>query len=269
MVKGIRPFEGTVIDETGFKVVFSNSGQKLHPNPNPVNYEKKIVKCAHPSCDETGKFMYHVCSKHRNELFHIADWVGLLRLDEDVIEKSIKRSHHLDAPLLNAYAPAHAATTEYLVLWMGNNNAKKKLVDKFIDATLHTVAGKIPDATTLQLNYESDSRIRPTKIIKELAEVVQNLFPNTEFAEKIIKSVRLKIKGKVFILNIPIRIIAALLITGFACEESNRGDLWFRIANNVKPEKQRRAGAYMSVVYYLLRRHSNATTRQAKISLRM
>lgn len=67
--------------------------------------------------------------------------------------------------------------------------------------------------------------------------------------------------------KVPLRVVAALTLVGLACEESNRGDLWF--VNKYKGGKgSTRASIYMPIAYYLLRRHTRALDKQARMSLR-
>ena len=261
-------FEGTAIHEGRFRVVISNSGTKLHANPNPVNYAGLQVRCEQQGCNKVGKYLYRVCGARKHKFLHTTDWVGLLRPDDGVLGQPVKIPVRRGAPIINVFAPAHSATSEYLVLWMGQDSSRQVVMDKFIDGTLDAIVGKIPDATTLQSNFEANSGIQPDDVIQVLSNVIDRTLPESQFSNSIIENVRLRVGKDVFDADMPLRVVATLLITGFACEESNRGDLWYRIKHNFKPDEPRMASAYMPVVYYLLRRHTRASPTQAQKSLR-
>jgi hypothetical protein len=212
--------------------------------------------------------MYGVCPSHMDTLIHTTDWVGILEPDPGTLGNPVGGAARPADPIVNAFAPAHSATTEYLVRWMEMDSARQSVMDQFIESSLEEVVGRIPDATTLQLNLASGTGIQPDDVVRALRDVVDHVLPYAQYSVETLDDVRLKIEDDEYAVGIPLRIGAALLVVGFACEESNRSDLWFRILYDVDPLKSKRASAYMSVAYYLLRRHTKATAKQARISLR-
>jgi hypothetical protein len=74
-------------------------------------------------------------------------------------------------------------------------------------------------------------------------------------------------RHKIPLRNVPIRVVAALALVGLACEESNRGDLWFATTYR-DGIGSARASIYMPIAYYLLRRYTDASDKQARMSLK-
>ena len=135
---------------------------------------------------------------------------------------------------------------------------------------MNQIAGGVPDATTLQSNFESKVGVQPADVIQTIMNPVDSCFPVSLYQNEVISDVRIRPPEATgdFISDIPLRVIAALLVTGFACEEINRGDYWCYEHSGIDPKKSTRASVYMSAVYYFIRRHTNASSKQARMSLR-
>lgn len=250
-------YDKEVLDEGGFKVELSNRGEKLKFNPNPQNLKKELVKCKYPGCDIMTRTIFGVCTKHntgegRRKIKHMKDWIGR------IIPPGLSREQCLTD------APAHSKITEILIDWTDDEEERKKIMDDFIGDVLNNIVSNVPDASTLQKNLDGKigNALSPDDMIKMCKRLVDKHFPKKKHDE-----VRLQggsFRGK-SLDNIPIRIVAALLIVAYACEESNRGDAWFCKVNN---RESRYGNAYMSSVYFFLRRHTRATAKQARMCLK-
>jgi len=266
-----KPFIGQVIDESGFRVEFSNQGKKPHDNPCPSNPEGKKIPCRWQGCSRETKAMMGLCSEHstgkfRRQIKHPVDWIGELKAPEPKPFRPMKTGDLT----LKAYAPAHSETTELLITWMNKEEARMSIMDRFINEILKKIVGNIPDATSLQSNFETGKGEHPTDVIKKIMTPVDACFPLTSYKDEGIPNIRIRLSESPaeLVADIPVRVIAALLTTGFACEEINRGDYWCYKNSGLNPSKSSRASVYMSAVYYFIRRHTNATPKQARMSLR-
>jgi len=255
-------YNKAAIEEGGFIVEFSNQGSLPKMNPNPVNYSKVKMRCRHAGCGKQTKALYGLCTKHSTHTGdrprHTVDWIGRL------IPPGYTRAQCLTD------APPHWQITETLITWMNGHPDRVKLMDVFIsdllDGSELGVVGNIPDATTLQANFATNQtgEESPNTIVDHIKELVEKHFPKTKFETVLIDAGTYRDKS---INGMPIRVAVALLVTAFVCEESNRGDLWF-CKKYLDETKSKYASAYMSSVYYLLRRHTKATPTQAEVSLR-
>lgn len=255
-------FNKVVLSEMGFTVEFSNQGNKLMFNPNPQNLEKRRVPCF--ICGRMTNTIYGLCTKHnqknkkkgykdcRKEIKHIADWFARL------IPPGYRRNQ-----VLVEIMP-HPQITEILIKWMKKNKKREKIMDNFVKDVLESIVGNVPDATYLQksLRGEITDITTPDNLVEMTKQLVNKHFPKKDYSK-----VRLDggtFKGK-SLANIPIRIVATLLILAWACEESNRGDAWFCKINK---RESKYGNAYMPSVYYFLRRYTKATAKQARICLK-
>ena len=257
----------------GYQAVFTNKGEKPKFNPCPVNVElrrgKVFQRCLVADCRLPTKNMWGLCpgSTHTHEvvekrragrgyekvtqreplerLDHYVDWIGILE------EPSSGR---------RIVAPDHAGTTEVLMSWIGADEAKGGLVDDFLHEVLHKiVVGVVKDSTTMQLEYESGMDA-PGEVISSIGRVVEKYLGDVDYTVDWPRDVEGDFK------NVPVKLVATMLALGFAAEEANRGDFWFFKNVVGEPEKAHYASAYMSSVYYWLRR-VGATPAQARMSL--
>jgi len=272
-----RPLERFVAkfpEAGGYQIVFDNSGRKPKENPNPLNvflqsgllYEKCLVS----NCGERRDNMWGFCvpqsaSKdnphpppprhwHVDEgkrvkmtkLDHVADWIGTL----NVVGTGF-----------SIPAADFAGISELLVGWAGKDVKKRSIANKFVTDILFAIVGEVKDSTTLQLEAERNSKEHQA-LVDRLDKVVEDDFEGIgdfvtwERQENLIR-------------RIPIRVAAQLITIGFAAEEANRGDFWFRKhVLGQSDEDTKRASAYMSATYYTLRMNTLATASQARMSLR-
>ncbi len=175
------------------------------------------------------------------KLDHYVDWVGVLR--EDGSGREI-------------FAPWHGGIAEVLLTWIGADEERGKKVDEFVgDVLQNVVVGHIKDSTTMQIEYERGLGETETgckglgalDVISSVRSVVNKHFDDTN------EGISWKVEDREPFEQVPIRIVAAMMALGFAAEEANRSDAWF-CKEILGGEKSHYASAYMSAVYYLLRR---------------
>jgi hypothetical protein len=294
-----------VLYEHDFEVELSNEGILPKGNPCPANPSKrKDFRCWASGCKETTSNKDGLCTAHKNAKPkltrpHLVDWIG--RVCPPKVDKEKCKN----------FAPEHSALLELLVLWMEKppkdsleRIARQERMDKFVTATLSTFVGKVPDATTMERDWEKegdDKGKMAEKVISDITDLVNEYFPKAEFANTLLsgrvfeKQIRQDtlaettggqevlaelasdstksdggkkiIRYEIPLLDVPIRIVAALALVGLACEESNRGDLWF--AKTYRGGiGSARASIYMPIAYYLLRRYTDASDKQARMSLK-
>lgn len=274
-----KAFNEIILSEGGYALEFSNVGRLPKGNPNPINYEGKECICKSEEryidkngqeayrptgCKNVTKSIFGVCKDHKKAKFrplHSVDWIGR------IIPPGYTREDCLTD------APAHWYITEMLVKWMGTDKLHMNTMDKFIadllDGNELGIVAKIPDATTLEFNLENgiNGEESPLGVVKKIKELIDMHFPKEKFGEITLDGGMYHSKS---LKNVPIRIIAGLLAVASACEESNRGDAWFYAKHKeyLSKKKPRQASAYMSSVYYFLRRYTKATEAQARMSLK-
>ena len=242
---------------------FSNRGGKQHENPTPVNFRGAPIRCRVAGCPKTTRSLMGFCTEHNNKRKlwpkHNADWIGRL------IPPGYTREQCLTD------APAHFTIAEMLVKWMGKDPAKRAKMDAFVSDLLDgppdvRIAESIPDATSLQeyLERKTEGPDSPKGVVEKIRRAVDKHFPENDFGSTVLDGPTYRKKP---LARIPIRIVAAMLVTAYAAEESNRGDAWYIRKHDVKSEPKR-ASAYMPSVYYLLRRHTGASEGQARMSLK-
>jgi hypothetical protein len=127
---------------------------------------------------------------------------------------------------------------------------------------LKSIVGEVPDSTTLQLEYEQ-KRDSP----KEVVGIIEGL-DNRSFRGLDDQIDWVSDRGKRVFKSLPVRLVAGVLVLGFAAEEANRGDLWFCDKVLGQPDKSGFASAYMSAAYYYLRRYAGANDSQARMSVK-
>ena len=168
----------------------------------------------------------------------------------------------------------HFKITEILIKWMKEEFPKRsKILDGFMGDVMQNIAAKIPDATTLQSNFDGryleKGIISPGDVAEITSRLVEKHFPKKEYGNTVLDGGNYKKNEEIKSLkDVPLRIMATSLVLAFACEESNRGDAWYSKFHNMSLDQSRRASVYMSVVYYLLRRYTNASEKQARMSLK-
>jgi hypothetical protein len=250
-------------DSGGDSVVFTNGGGKPKENPNPLNIlqESRLVfdTCLVERCGKPTKKQSGLCPGtqhwHMDEgekaalklLDHFVDWIGILNVEGTT------------PPIP---AADHAGVSELLIKWMGKDDRKRGVADKFIKEVLGAIVGNVKDSTTLQLECERGTN-EHVALIGSIAAVVDENFDGEDGGASWDRADGL-------LQDIPIKVVAQLLAIGFAAEEANRGDYWFRKHVLGQPDDAgKRASAYMSATYYLIRRHTVATETQARMSTRM
>ncbi len=122
----------------------------------------------------------------------------------------------------------------------------------FMANTLLSIVGKVPDSTTMQLEYENDENTPG-----EVLNIVKAL-DSGSLADVTDKVDWIWNRGKTTFKNVPVRTVAGILALGFVAEEANRGDLWFCDGVLAQPERSGYASAYMPSAYYYLRRYTGA-----------
>lgn len=256
-------YDRIVIEEGGYTVEFSNTGVLPKENPTPINYSGIIIKCRFPDCERTTRSMFGLCPTHTSaKIQHMCDWIGR------IIPPGLNREQ------CSTDALPHFKITETLIKWMRENfPIRFKVMDDFINDVLENIAMKIPDATTLQSNidgtYKGKGIVSPDDIVELTKRLVDKHFPKDEYDNIRLDGGNYMKNGEIRSLkDVPLRVMATTLVLAFACEESNRGDAWFYNFHNMDLNQSRRASVYMSVVYYLLRRYTNASEKQARISLK-
>jgi hypothetical protein len=247
-------YDKEVINENGYTIELSNQGNKPKFNPNQRNLEKKEVFCM--VCHKKTRNMFTLCAEHNKEKkkFHIhdADWFARL------IPPGYKRDDVLVDVL------PHSQITEILIRWMKKDADRERIMDGFVKDVLTSIVGNIPDATMLQKNiYEKmNNMMGPDDLIGLVQGLIDKHFPKDDYGSILLDGGRFKGKS---LANIPIRVVAGLLILAWACEECNRGDAFFCKTNN---RESKYGNAYMPSVYYFLRRYTNATEKQTRICLK-
>lgn len=281
MVSG--DYDVEVVKEGSYTVELSNRGGLRKENPAPANLKKSDMECVFLECHERTTNKNGLCTEHGKLFKEYMD----SRKTREFKDKPVRERNQLDdqwTPLIHSRdwlgrlitpggnredsltdAPRHSDITEALIGWMDKDDGRMKRMDGFIKDTLEHIVGKVPDATTLQKNIDGKMSgvLTPDELVKMTIKIVDNHFPKSEFSKTLINFGIYKEKE---IKDIPIRVVAAMLVLAYACEEANRGDFWFSKRN--PSYKHRRGSAYMPSVYYLLRRHTNATKEQASMCLK-
>ena len=248
-----RDYDKVILSEGRFIVELSNRGKRPKRNPNPLNLNRDKMKCRYRGCKDHTNRMSGFCKKHAKEhMLHTKDWLGRL----------IPSGHTRKNCLI--YAPSHSQMIEAFIGWMSNDAERTKVVDSFILDIIKKVHGNVPDATVLQqnLNGKISEILSPDGLVRLILLLVDEHFPSNKYKGTTLDFK--KYKG-IALNNLPIRIAAALLIAGLACEEVNRGDAWFCKAHN---RKMQYANIFMPTGYYFLRRYAGATPGEAKMALK-
>ncbi|MDA4127040.1 MAG: hypothetical protein OK452_07535 [Thaumarchaeota archaeon] len=269
-----KPFTRTFSMTEGYSAVLTNEGIKPKFNPNPPNIQidsrKIFKKCLVEDCQRPTGNMWGLCAgaNHVHEIVerkrvggsyqrvteraplekldHFADWIGVLQ-GPSAGQKIT--------------APDHAGTTEVLMSWIGEDEQKGGLIDDFVHDVLHNVVvGVVKDSTTMQLEYEAGIDA-PGEVISSIERVVERRLGDLNVRVDWPREVEGVFRG------VPVKLVATVLALGFAAEEANRGDYWYFKKVIGAPEKSHYASAYMSSVYYWLRR-VGATPAQARMSLK-
>ncbi len=257
--KRLRDFDGPMLEEGGYTVEFSNRGAKVHYDPNPANPRKRSVGCIFPGCGRPTSSLSSLCALHSQKKgrpkvkrAHWADWIGR------VIPPGMTREQCL------TWAPAHDKLIEILVSWMKEDReARFTRLDGFVFDLIKELSGNVPDSTTLERDLESNGTMA-TDLVQSMKAVVDRNYPPEQFEGVVTDG---GTYNKVRLSRIPIRVVAALLVTGVASEEANRGDLW-AYSRAGKPGSSKRASVFMPMAYYFLRAHTAATKTQARQSVR-
>jgi hypothetical protein len=252
-------YEKVVLSEGGFTVELSNQGKKPKFNPNLQNLEKKEVDCLGPGCHNRTKNMDAICTecrkkakgKNRVRVIHTVDWFGRI-----IPPGYTRKQCFLDVL-------PHSQMSESLIEWIGSDKERGKAIDYFVDCVLDEIVSVIPDASSLQLIFERKKEgFSPGGFVALVKKIVDAHFPKSKYSKEYVTLK--KFKGKQLD-KVPIRVLAAALVIGVGCEESNRGDAWFSKKHGLESTY---ANAYMPLAYYILRRHTKANPNQAKMCIR-
>lgn len=256
-------FTAKFADSGGYRVVFTNGGKKPKENPSPINIQQNskfifdtclVEQCGRPTRKQSGLCAgsqhWHMDEGEKAELKvldHLVDWIGVL---------------NVEGTTRVIPAADHAGVSELLIKWMAKDEKKREVADNFIKEVLGAIVGNMKDSTTLQLECERGKNGHEAWV-RSIGQIVDANFDG--FADSISWN-----RGDGVLKDIPVKVIAQLLAIGFAAEEANRGDYWFRKHVLGQPDEAgKRASAYMSATYYLIRRHTVATETQARMSTRM
>ncbi len=235
------------MEESDYQVVFSNlgRGRKRHP--------------VHRSRD------------------HLADWVGHLVTPSRTFQDSLD------------WIPEHSWPLERLIQW-ARENQEESLADGFVDDVLATFVEEVPDSTSLDLHtaFPQVTQVELAQLVKahfgrssrgyekllemlsedipglwsaQIVEAISHLrdewFPAKQFEGQAPPVARYKGLSLV----VPIRVVAALVCTAFAGEESNRADHWYR-THLWESGQVKLAGCRFTHALYILRRHTQLTPQQ-------
>ncbi len=253
-----KRFDNKIMDEDGFVVEFSNRGTM----PKKVFYryrnpKRKLIACAVPGCHIKTRTYSGVCPSHRKEhewMVHSVDWIARI-----IPPGGTRRAY-----LTNA--PRFGDLTESLWGWAKGNKENIDRVTGFFFDCMKQVPGRIPDATSLQSSHEGKVKdtLTPKSIVSLTKTIVERHFPKKEFHHIQTKNINIvRDRGE----DIPIRLTSLLLLLGYICEESNRGDLWYKKRIKRSSESQY-AGCYMAAGYFLYLRYTDATPQQARMALK-
>jgi hypothetical protein len=205
-------------------------------------------------CQNRTKNQDAICTAHKREKkkpLHTRDWIGRL------IPPNYTREDCSTDVL------PHTQINEALIQWLRKQPGREAVTDAFVLDFMTRLYSNIPDATTLQNNYEEKSAgMVPDEFVKLINDVVDKHFPKSKYGSERVHLGKFKNKS---LDDMPLRILAALLVLAVGCEESNRGDANFCKSNN---RKSKYANVYMPTAYYFLRRQTNATPEQAKMCLK-
>jgi hypothetical protein len=255
---GGNDFDGLVLDEKGFVVEFSNRGAKLKKDYCRFrNPDGETVKCAIDGCTKMTRARSGVCTTHNTEhqwMLHKRDWLAR------IIPPGGTRDEYL------TNAPGFGDLSESLIRWAGEDRKKIDRLDEFFFEAIDAIPGEIPDSTSLQKGFEGiePNILSPQDIITMTLKTVNRYFPKNEFMAEETENIEI-VAG--ITKKIPLRLVASLLFLGYVCEEANRGDRWYKTKNGT-PESIMYAGCFMSAGYYLYRRFTKATPKQARMSLK-
>jgi hypothetical protein len=252
-----KKYECDVISEGGFRVFFSNQGNKIHEHPVlKLNDKRAKIKCAIPGCNIETKRMDGICTEHakNKELVkkyakhHNADWFSALLKENQ------------DNTFATDHIPRHLDIIDWLIDWANKDKKKMERLDMFILNLANDISKGVPDASLLQ-NALVSNQDKVSSYLKTYQEYVNLTFPKDDFGNQVIN---LNFKSET--ITVPVRVIAILLATALFCEEVNRGDSFYRKETNRGESK--RAGGLMPIPYYLLLRHTTATKNQAHLCIR-
>jgi hypothetical protein len=230
MVMLISPKEFTekILESLGYRVYLSNTGRERKKHP-----VKKDL--------------------------HIVDWVAFF----------VPPDYSIDD--CKTWVPMHSWSIERLIQW-SKTTENRQLADGLVNEAIRSFAGKVPDSTSLQEAYEGRLKgvMKPDDIVAQIKRLVDKWFPVATFNE--ITAPQAKYKNKFMEapvhVRLPVRVIAALVCAAFACEEANRGDMWYRNFRGYKG-KPKIAGCLMALGVYLYRRYTNASIDQIATVLRI
>jgi len=191
--------------------------------------------------------------------FHAVDWVAFF----------VPPSYNIED--CRTWVPMHSWSIERLLQWSKAKGDWSR-ADAMVDEAIKSFAGKVPDSTSLQEAYEGrlPGAITPDIIVTEIRRTVDKQFPVTLFEGSVTPLAKYKNKFMTSSVEVhlPIRIVAALVCAAFACEEANRGDMWYRNFHKYKG-KPKIAGCLMAQGVYLYIRYTNASIDQIATVLRI
>ena len=187
------------------------------------------------------------------------DWVGMTRIDHIADWKGVLKK---DGATKEISAPEHSGIAKVLLDWVGDSPERGVRVDVFVrDALKGLIAGKVEDSTTMQLLFEA-GRDPAGDLVKRIHRAVEEHFQGVD---DVVDWAR---EQEGVFERIPVKAVAGLMALAFAAEEANRNDLWFlKEVLGRSEEESAYASAYMSAVYFLVRR-AGATHKQAQMSQR-
>ena len=224
------PFRELAVYSMDFQVYFANSGRE----PKPVPW-------------------------YPTTRTHSVDWVGFFVPPEGKGKEDNYRT----------WVPQHYWPITRLVQW-ARSSPQSVQADDFVHGIGELIAGKVPDSTSLQSAHEGrlPGVKTPHEVLLEIVQKVDKYFPKGDFDQ--VKTPQANYKppdtSRSFTYEIPVRAIAALVGIALACEEANRGDVWFRTTYNRGTPKI--GGCRMAQGIYLYLRYTDATCDQVGTILR-
>jgi len=231
MVTLVAPKEFTqiILESSGHRAYLSNTGRERKKHP----VKKKNL--------------------------HAVDWVAFF------VPPSFKTED------CRTWVPMHSWSIERLLQWSRTTGDWAR-ADGLVDEAIKSFAGKVPDSTSLQEAHEGKLKgtMTPDGIVAEIRRIADSQFPAVTYDGSVESLAKYKNKfmaGPVEV-RLPIRVVAALVCAAFACEEANRGDMWYRNFYKYKG-KPKIAGCLMAEGVYLYRRYTNASIDQIATVLRI
>ncbi|QYA24281.1 hypothetical protein G3I01_01720 [Gramella sp. MT6] len=210
-----------------WELTISNKGEKPHKNPNKLDWNQNSRRCFINGCSNKvyKTKMSGLCKDHEYHQFDL-----LLSL--------------LDPSGVNHSIPAHHDMINCLMDWSSTRNFP---LSPFFEKLSFAILGNVPDISSLsgEVTYEKYKVKELNEIFESSKKVVEQFFPesnNSSFQPLSTK------KG-----DIPVIVLAHVLMSLIVCEEANRGDRWHCRTIRKDESKTTQLGGAMPIVYFAAR----------------